>query len=474
MGLTNLLIIAALILIYRVTFGSRGRGWVLFTASILAVFWLQPPVPIRHLDFWLPLATLAVSGWGWALAQPAGERGGRENWTAALLLFAVALLVGLTRYISVEGILTPSRPPQAISVLAGLLACALIGLVVARFTRPRPAVLLAGLVMLVLVFLILKLPALSLAASQVLRGLAGQSLERASAFDIRWLGFSYVAFRLIATLRDRQSGRLPSMSLREYVTYIIFFPAFTAGPIDRPERFIKDLRAGKPFNGAEALAGGQRVVLGVFKKFALADGLAFFALDPANAASIQAAGWMWVAVIAYALRIYFDFSGYTDIAIGLARWLGVTLPENFNNPYLKPNLTQFWNNWHITLTQWFRAYTFNPLTRALRGGKRPLSPVWVILITQLTTMVLIGLWHGGTLNFIFWGLWHGLGLFVNNRYTEFFRPKMAAFDQRPALKQAYTVAATALTFVFVSLGWVWFVLPVPQQAILVLGRLFGL
>jgi D-alanyl-lipoteichoic acid acyltransferase DltB (MBOAT superfamily) len=106
---------------------------------------------------------------------------------------------------------------------------------------------------------------------------------------------------------------------------------------------------------------------------------------------------------AYAFRS-FRFQRLYDIAIGLGRLLGIKLPENFNSPYLKPNLTQFWNNWHMTLTQWFRAYFFNPVTRALRSGNKPLPIPWIIFITQLATMVLIGL-YGVTWNFV-WG-WHG-------------------------------------------------------------------
>ena len=184
-----------------------------------------------------------------------------------------------------------------------------------------------------------------------------QSTALAAAGDLRWLGFSYVAFRLIHTLRDRQNGRLPVVSLQEYLVYVIFFPAFTAGPIDRLDRFIKDLRAslapGKsallagdtpdvnsrwvsglvvPQNWPVWAAAGQRLALGLLKKFVVADGLALVALNSTNAAQSHSAGWTWVLLIAYSLQIFFDFSGYTDIAIGLGRLLGISLPENFNAP----------------------------------------------------------------------------------------------------------------------------------------------
>ena len=199
------------------------------------------------------------------------------------------------------------------------------------------------------------------------------------------------------------TGRLPEFSLREFMTYSVFFPAIASGPIDRVERFLTDLRSKAALSAHSLLAGGERIVLGIFKKFVIADTLAILALNAANASQIHSALWMWICLYAYAFRIYFDFSGYIDIALGLGRWMGFALPENFNRPYLQPNLTAFWNSWHITLAQWFRSYFFNPLTRALRSSRK--LPVGaVILIGQLATMVLIGLWHGVTWNFALWGL----------------------------------------------------------------------
>jgi alginate O-acetyltransferase complex protein AlgI len=112
----------------------------------------------------------------------------------------------------------------------------------------------------------------------------------------------------------------------------------------------------------------------LFKKFVIADALALIALNDMLATQVNSTGWMWVHLYAYAFQIYFDFSGYTDIAIGIGRLVGINLPENFLSPYTKPSLTQFWNNWHITLTQWFRSYFFNPFNRWMRGIKS--LPAW--------------------------------------------------------------------------------------------------
>jgi D-alanyl-lipoteichoic acid acyltransferase DltB (MBOAT superfamily) len=320
--------------------------------------------------------------------------------------------------------------------------------------------------------LVTKFEPLGQAASAALRGLAGQPRDLASATDLRWLGFSYLSFRLIHILRDRAAGRLPQVSLREFVTYAVFFPAYTAGPIDRLERFVKDERQPFKLDAEAILAGGSRIAVGVLKKFVLADSLAILALNATNAAQTASPLWMWVLVYAYAWRLYLDFSGYSDIAIGLGRFFGIKLPENFDRPYLKPNLTLFWNSWHITLAQWFRAYVFNPLTRALRA--RPLPPAAIILTTQLVTMVLIGLWHGVTWNFVIWGAWHGAGLFIHNRWADFMKRRGAFLSARPRLAQAARVGGILLTFHFVALGWVWFALPDTALALTVFRRLFGL
>jgi D-alanyl-lipoteichoic acid acyltransferase DltB (MBOAT superfamily) len=214
-----------------------------------------------------------------------------------------------------------------------------------------------------------------------------------------------------------------------------------------------------------------RILVGIFKKFALADSLALLALNGQNAAQVASTGWTWLLLYAFALRIYFDFSGYTDIALGLGRLAGITLPENFSAPYLKTNLTAFWNSWHITLAQWFRAYVFNPFTRALRARRLPIAAI--ILAGQLLTMLLIGLWHGFTLNFALWGLWHGAGLFLHNRWADWSRGRPLKGVERRPIQPLLKFGGWFLTFHYVVLGWVWFALPEFEQAVGVFKVMFG-
>ncbi len=457
MTLAYILIFVALATVIGVVTRKRGRLPVLLVISALAVYALQPELPVRGLDFWLPTLTLGITVLGWVLTTPVEQRSWRNNWPAANLLGGIVLALGLTRYLGFSLPLTASRPPQILQIIIVLGIITLATWLLILFSKAGKLLLTVGFLFVILLFVMLKVPALSEWASQVLRGWNGQSRSLASPLDLRWLGFSYIAFRLLHTIRDRQSGRLPAVNLNEYVVYVIFFPALTAGPIDRIERFVEDLRRPLALNSEDYGEAGRRLVMGLFKKFAIADTLALVALNATNATQVRTAGWAWVLLYAYAFQIFFDFSGYTDIAIGLGRLLGIKLPENFNAPYLKPNLTQFWNNWHMTLTQWFRSYFFNPVTRALRSRKKPLPIPAVIFITQMGTMVLIGLWHGVTWNFAAWGAWHGLGLFIHNRWSDWTRGRFATLP--PGWQKTLNVGGVLLTFHFVAIGWVFFALP---------------
>ncbi len=455
---------------------TRARNGLVYAASVLAVFWLQPALPVRFLDFWLPCASLALTALVWALSAPRDALRSRRAARDGLVLALLVLAVALTRYGDALGlaalstVVTRTRPPDITHVFVALGAvAALIGLI-AR-ARPLPAlaplaIVCAGIALLVAS----KTEALAVLVSQGLRALQGQGTAQATALDWRWLGLSYLVFRLIAAARERAAGRLPAFTLREFVSYALFAPALQAGPIDRPERFLGDLRARYAPDAALLLDAGRRLLTGAFKKIAVADTLALIALSDANALALKP-GWAWLPVYAYALRIYFDFSGYTDIVLGIARLLGVQLPENFNAPYLKPNLTQFWSSWHMSLSNWFRAYWFNPLTRALR--KRNVEQTPTVLLCQVSTMVLIALWHGMTVNFLLWGLWHAAGLFVHNRWAAFARARLAFVSERAALQRAVNVAGALLTFHFVTMGWVFFALSSPATALTALGRLLG-
>jgi alginate O-acetyltransferase complex protein AlgI len=450
----------------------KGRQPAMLAISALAIFWLQPPEPFVSLQFWLPFATITAVVLSWALTSTREERGLRQNWPAIAILGSVTLLAELNRYLKLQSVYVTNTPALPL-VLAAAVAVAVVGTVLLCW-RSRDRLWLAmALIGIILVFTILKSPLLMHRVMAQITAIRGGPGSSTIAADITWLGYSYLAFRVMHTIRDRQSGRLPSVTLGEYANYVIFFPSFTAGPIDRLERFIKELRTPLPLANEDWIDAGSRLFVGLFKKFVIADLLAVISLNDVLVSQVRSSAWMWVFLYAYAFRIYFDFSGYTDIAIGMGRLMGIRLPENFARPYLMPNIAQFWNSWHMTLTQWFRTYFFNPLTRALRSSERAL-PVWLmILIVQLSTMILIGLWHGITVNFALWGAWHGIGLFIHNRWTEFMRPRTPAWMQSPRGTLAANALGVFLTFNFVAVGWLFFVLSTPAIAWQAILKLVG-
>jgi D-alanyl-lipoteichoic acid acyltransferase DltB (MBOAT superfamily) len=476
MSLNNILIALGISLVIGLVFRGRGRVYAMAAVSVAALYWLQPSLRIRGYEIWLPSLVMGIIVLSWGLVSGPEELARRENWVSGLALVGLVAGLELVSRLDVDWAWFNPSPllfwPTISLALALLLTWRL-----SRSARLNLAGVWLMIGLLITLFVLIKLPVFSEFFSWFLHKasvrLPGPQVPISPRFDLRWFGFSYIAFRLIHTLRDRQMRRLPQVSLAEYVTYVVFFPALAAGPIDRIERFVKELRQPLALDSAGWLEAGQRLMVGLFKKFVLADSLVTFALSGTNADDLRTTGWMWFYLYAYTLLIYFDFSGYTDIAIGLGRLLGLKMPENFNAPYLKSNLTQFWNNWHMTLTQWFRAYFFNPLTRSLRSSGKVSVPA-VIFITQIATMLLIGLWHGITWNFVLWGLWHGLGLFLQNRWSDFIRPRAAGRLTTPGRQKTVEWLGVFATFNFVALGWVFFVLPTPGLARQVFLNLFGL
>lgn len=468
MSVSQLLIIAAFA--FLVGQLNKGRSLALLGVSAFMIYWLQPPQDVITLTFWLPTATLVITVLAWLLTSTPEVRGWKQNLPAIAVLLAVVVLMDLNRYFQFGALFTVNTPrPQWVGVLIGIM---LVGAFLILQLRKFPTLLYATAVIgLILPFILLKVPSAVTVIDQTVAVLRGKAASGSPV--IAWLGFSYVAFRLLHTILDRKAGRLPPVSLGEYVNYVIFFPAFAAGPIDRLERFTRDLNFPVQLDREGWLEVGNRFFVGLFKKFVIADALAWIALNDLFAHTVSSSLWMWLLLYCYSLRIYFDFSGYTDIAIGLGRLIGIRLPENFSAPYIKQNLTQFWNSWHMTLTQWFRNYFFNPLTRAMRSNRDAVPAVLIILIVQISTMVLIGLWHGVTMGFVLWGLWHGLGLFIQNRWSDYMKGRMPAWTETPTGQRILKYSGIFLTFNFVSVGWLFFSLSTPTRVWAVMAILFG-
>jgi alginate O-acetyltransferase complex protein AlgI len=472
MTLTHILIFAAAALLYMILLPSSWRKWALFVGSIIAIYWLQPAIIIRKIDFVLPTATLALVALSWLVTRAPDQKWTREDSGAAAVMALLVIAMSLNRFIQDAYQITPSIPPETLTVLVGV--GGVVVFLAALYRLPKRFLMLIVMLLIVAAFVILKTPRLTDEAKRGLLDWQGQNHALLPRVSLEWLGYSYVAFRLLHTLRDRQTGKLTALTLREYVTYVIFFPAFTAGPIDRAQRFQADLQDLPGPEPSRLMQGSMRIAVGIGKKFVIADSLAYVALSATKAGQAESRLGLWVLLYAYTFQIYFDFSGYTDIAVGIGQLFGIKLPENFNQPYLKRNITLFWQSWHITLSQWVRDYVFLPLTRFMLKRKHKPSQTLLALVGQVTTMLVIGLWHGVTWGFVAWGLWHGIGLFIHKVYSDRTRMVYLQLRERPRLGQGVGIVGTLITFHFVALGWVWFALPKIGTSWDVFLRLFGM
>ncbi|HMP02507.1 MAG TPA: MBOAT family O-acyltransferase [Gemmatales bacterium] len=270
------------------------------------------------------------------------------------------------------------------------------------------------------------------------------------------LGISFYTFETISYIVDVYLGKTRAVrSALDYALYIMFFPHLVAGPIVRPYDFLPQLRRPKRFSWQRMQVGAQLFTMGLFKKAIVADHLATL-VDPVFAAPGQfSSAAIWLGVLAYAGQIYCDFSGYSDMALGLAHTLGFHLPLNFNMPYFAASITEFWQRWHISLSTWLRDYLYIPL-----GGNR--GGTFLTCRNLMITMLLGGLWHGASWTFLIWGFYHGL-LLVLHRLIPW--PAWLAHSWTRPLRMA-------TTFLCVAIGWVFFRAISLEAALEILRRMF--
>ena len=267
------------------------------------------------------------------------------------------------------------------------------------------------------------------------------------------LAISFFTFEFVHYLTDVAKGSAPIRSPFRFAFFSIFFPSIVSGPIKRYQPFLAQAQPGilRPRAGP-ALQGAAQVLVGFFKKLVIADNAAL-AIELLDARPSATRGSVVLLMVLLSVRILFDFSGYSDIAIGLARMLGLELPANFRYPYIARSIAEFWQRWHISLSRWIRDYIYIPLG----GGRRGL----LVKTANLSiAMFLCGLWHGAAWHFGLWGLYHGLGLAVHSLWER------SALGRRLAGAQAARWAGIALTDAFVAFGWLLFFYPVERVAAL--------
>lgn len=285
------------------------------------------------------------------------------------------------------------------------------------------------------------------------------------------LAISFFTFQQIAYLVDAYKGEMREYNFLHYFLFVTFFPQLIAGPIVHHKEMMPQFSRNNIFKPhAINIAEGVTIfAIGLFKKIVLADGIATYAspvFSAADAGAILITFFdAWEGALSYTLQIYFDFSGYTDMAIGSARLIGIHLPLNFNSPYKAHNIIDFWRRWHITLSRFFRDYVYIPL-----GGNR-VRPARK-LVNLMITMVLGGLWHGAGWTFVIWGALHGAYLIINHIWRDF---RTRVLRQDPARSSPFGYAVSVVfTISSVIIGWVFFRAETVDGAMRIFRGMFGI
>ena len=269
------------------------------------------------------------------------------------------------------------------------------------------------------------------------------------------IGISFFTFSLLSFLFDIYRGKAAAAkNIIDFGLFVTFFPKLVSGPIVRYAEMEAQLRD-HPFTWEKFGGGARLFLIGLSKKVLLANtlGATFYALSALPAASLSAAG-AWLCAIAYSLMLYFDFGGYSDMAIGLAGLFGFEFQKNFDYPYLSGTVADFWRRWHISLGAWFREYVYIPLGGSRRGNFRTALNLMVVWL-------LTGVWHGTGACFLLWGVYYGVLLVLEKLIL------------RRLLEHFPKVLRHMLTLLCVVIGWVFFFSPSPQAAFTLLGRMFG-
>lgn len=338
-----------------------------------------------------------------------------------------------------------------------------------RLVETRSNLILTWAVSLNLVFLgAAKYLAFLTESLFALAGLAGLSAPTGAPAWMHWalpLGISFYTFHMLSAMFDAYRGTwAKQVSLSRWCLYVTFFPHLIAGPILRPGQLIDQLGELAPLNSANFRLGGTIFVAGLLKKVLFADNLAPIGDAAFNSPAGLDIASAWIGTLAFSFQIYFDFSGYSEMAIGLACLFGVLPPRNFLYPYISRSPTEFWRRWHITLSQWLRDYLYIALGGNRGGSLRT-------YVNLMTTMVLGGLWHGANWTFVVWGALHGVYLIGHRLLTESLRA--VGVKEGSFVDLGFSKAGQPCTFLLVLVTWVLFRAATFSDAWMVLSAMTG-
>ena len=439
----------------------------IFFAVTIAGFWALRPT--RFWLHWILLSSAVFYGWwhpyylllvfystaldyfivGW---MECGPRLAKPGWrlAASVAVFVGSFAVGLTA-------------PEGWGGLAAAVGFFAAVLAVGHWLRNSRAWLVVSIInnLSVLVFFKYAGFAIENLNGVLARIGAGQLPSAESLMPPGWeyvlpVGISFYTFQSMSYTIDFYRGAIArEPSFVRFAAFVTFFPQLVAGPIERAKNLLPQFAKRQRVTLADVSDGASLFLLGLFKKVALANYLGPYVDRVYGDAATQGGAALALATFAFAWQIYFDFSGYTDMARGVARCMGFRLMLNFRNPYLAVSLADFWSRWHISLSTWFRDYVYIPLGGSRVGSLR----LWRNL---LITFVISGLWHGAAWTFLIWGALHGLGLIANRALEQ-----VAWWRERcPRLAKRLVV------FAFVCFAWVFFRAESLGQAVEILQRIF--
>lgn len=314
--------------------------------------------------------------------------------------------------------------------------------------RSSKPLFIAGIVLVITLFTIRNYP--------FVQGLITDSFLdflNAPILSVQKLGLSYILFRYVHWIIESNKRTIEKSNFLVFLNYIFFFPSILAGPIDTYTNFHYWVgNSNWKYQQSLFFAGITRIFLGAFKTLGIVPLIIVTATDYTvllNDFTPLIA--VLLSLVAYSFYIYFDFSGYSDIAIGTAYLVGIKTPENFNSPYLSTDLSDFWKRWHITFSNFLKLYVFKPFIIVYNTLFGTSNRLLVSISCYITTFMICGLWHGDKINFVYWGLWHGVGLSINKIWTVKFKKRFKFSSTK-----SYLFLSGILTFIFVTIGWMFF------------------
>lgn len=279
------------------------------------------------------------------------------------------------------------------------------------------------------------------------------------------LGLSYLVFKIISYLADVYWDKIEPGKFLNYFSYLSLFTIYTAGPIERYTNYLPQIvRQPDKFSKAYLEFGIYRITVGLFKKLVLANWIGYFLntqLHFRRSGTFEAIDIIGLCI--FSLQIYFDFAGYSDIAIGSSKFFGLTIMENFNSPFFQPNISKFWQSWHISLSSWIRDYIFYPLSlfsfiRRIDfqfSGGLSLLKIWNMTLLPVIAFVICGLWHGVSVGFITWGALHGAAISIYTIWV--YNKKKYSLANDGKFSKTYYALGMIITFIFVSISWHFFI-----------------